>query len=91
MERIQIAKEIYLMNLSIMKKILDLISFKYDNRTSEFKYMKKQIMDYFYNTLNNKFKSLEDSKILKKCECGTNVRKGYKNCSCGGAGFINAK
>jgi len=90
MEKIQIAKEIYLMNLSIMKKILDLISFKYDKRTNEFKYMKKQIMDYFYNTLNNKFKSLVDLKILKKCECGTNIRKGYKNCSCGGSGYCNA-
>jgi len=87
----QIAKAIYLKELAVMKKILDLLAFKFDQRTNEFKYMKKQIMDYFYDTLNNKFRYLVNLKILKKCDCGTNVRKGYRKCKCGGSGFVNFK
>ena len=72
-----------------MKKILDLASFKFDKRTSEFKYFKSQIMDATYNGLKKLFAKLEQEKIIKKCSCGANVRKGYKKCECGGSGYCN--
>ena len=87
--KIQVAKKIYLEQLAVMKKLLDLMAFKLDQRTSDFKYMKSQIMDYFYNGLKKLFKELENEGIITKCSCGTNVRKGYKRCKCGGSGFIN--
>ena len=88
----QIAKLMFHMNLSIMKKILDLIEFKMDKRTSEYKFMKKQVMDYFYESLKKRFKQLSDEKIIEHCSCGANLRKGYKPCKdCGGCGFRNTK
>lgn len=87
--KIQLAKAIYLEQLAVMKKLLDLLSFKMDNRTKEFKYAKSQVMDYFYNGLKKLFKKLEEENIIEKCKCGTNVRKGYKQCVCGGSGFVN--
>jgi len=89
MEKIQIAREIYLASVKIMKKILDLLGFKMDKRTSDFKYAKSQVMDYFYEELRKEFKTLVDKKIIKKCPCGTNLRKGFKKCICGGSGYIN--
>jgi len=89
MQKIQLAREIYLKNLDIMKKTLDLLSFKFDCRTKEFKYFKSQVMDFTYNNLKKLFKHLESNKIIKKCSCGTNVRRGYSSCKCGGSGYIN--
>ncbi len=85
----QIAREIYLKSLSTMKKTLDLIAYGMDKRTTQYKFAKSQIMDYTYENLRKLFKTLSDNKIIKKCPCGTNVRKGYKNCICGGSGWIN--
>ncbi len=86
----QIAKAIYLKELAVMKKVLDLIAFKFDNRTNEYKYMKKQVMDYTYLGMQKLFGQFETEKLIKKCSCGTNVRKGYKPCICGGSGYLNA-
>ena len=85
----QIAKSIYLKELAVMKKILDLVAFKFDQRTNEYIYMKKQIMDYTYQAMKILFKQFENEKFIKKCPCGTNVRHGYKSCDCGGSGYIN--
>lgn len=88
--KIQIAKIVFLANLTIMKKVLDLGEFKLGKKTEDFKYYKKEIMDYFYKGLKKLFKQLFDSKIIKKCSCKANLRKGYSNCeSCGGSGFCN--
>lgn len=87
--KIQIAKMIFLANLSIMKKVLDLAGFKIDKRTNDYKYFKKEIMDYFYNGLKKLFETLEQEKIIKKCPCNASLRQGYKDCDCGGSGFIN--
>lgn len=89
MKDIQIARQIYLKSLDTMKRTLDLVAFKFDCRTKEYKYFRSQIMDFTYGNLNKIFKYLEDSKIIKKCSCGTNLRKGYKNCDCGGSGYCN--
>jgi len=87
--KIQIARAIYLGQLAIMKKLLDLMEFKMDKRTNDYKYTKSQIMDYTYEGLNKIYKKLEEEKIIERCSCGTNVRKGYKKCLCGGSGFRN--
>ncbi len=75
--------------MSTMKKTLDLVAYRIDKRTSHYKFAKSQIMNYTYENLRKLFKTLEDSKIIKKCDCGTTLRKGYKQCICGGSGFIN--
>lgn len=87
----QIAREIYSKALNTMKKTLDLIEFKFDKRTKEFKYFKSQLMDNTYENLIKLFKTLADAKIITKCPCGTNVRRGFKNCDCGGSGYTNYK
>ncbi len=87
--QIQLAGTIYLEQLGVMKQILSLAEFKFDKRTKEYLYFKSQVMDNFYNGLKKLFKKLEEQKILQKCSCGTNVRKGFRNCSCKGSGFIN--
>jgi len=87
--KIQLAKAIYLEQLTTMKKLLDLMAFKMDKRTKDFEYTKSQIMDYTYEGLNKLFKKLEEEKIITKCSCNTNVRKGYRKCLCGGSGWIN--
>ena len=91
MKTVQIAKETYLRSLKVMKKTLDLLSFKFDKRTTEYKYAKSQVMDYFFDELRKTFKYLADLGIIEKCPCGTNVRRGYKNCICGGSGYVNKK
>ena len=87
--KIQIAGTIYLEQMGVMKQILSLAEFKFDKRTKEYLYFKSQVMDNFYNGLKKLFKKLEEQKMIKRCSCNTNVRKGYRNCSCKGSGFIN--
>ena len=87
--KIQIARSIYLGQLTTMKKLLDLMAFKMDRRTKDFEYTKSQIMDYFYNGIAKLFKKMEEEKIIKKCSCKHSLRKGYSTCSCGGSGWIN--
>ena len=89
MKELQIAREIYLKAMETMKKTLDLIEFKFDCRTKEFKYFKSEIMENTYNNLRKLFKYLEDAKIIEKCPKSHNLRQGYKPCSCGGSGYIN--
>jgi len=87
--KIQIAGTIYLEQMKVMKQILSLAEFKFDKRTKEYLYFKSQVMDNFYNGLKKLFSKLEEQNMIKRCSCGTNVRKGYRNCSCKGSGFIN--
>ena len=89
MKEIQISREIFLKSMDTMKKTLDLIEFKFDKRTKEFKYFKSQIMNSTYDNLRKLFKFLEDNKIIEKCPHNHNLRQGFKNCSCGGSGYIN--
>jgi len=88
--RIQIAKHIFLAFLSIMKKILDLIAFKCDKKSDDYKFYKKQIMDYIYNGLRDLFKKLQSEGLIDKCSCGADLRNGYSDCQkCGGSGYKN--
>ena len=88
--KIQLPKSIYLEQLGVMKQILNLAEFKFDKRTKEYLYFKSQVMDNFYNGLKNLFKKLTEEKIIEKCKQHTSLRQGWKNCSCGGSGYINA-
>ena len=86
----QIAKNVFLMTLTIMKSTLSLLEFKLGKQTEDYKYAKKQIMDFTYNGLKKLFKQLQETKIIDKCSCGANLRTGYKSCDlCGGSGFCN--
>lgn len=86
--KVQIAKIIFHSLLTIMKKILDLVSFKVGKDSEEYKYYKREIMDYFYNGLKELFVELSNKKIFEKCPCNANLRYGYKTCKeCGGCGY----
>lgn len=87
--KIQIGKTIFLNTLDTMKRILDLIAFKTDENSKEYKYYKKEIMDNTYKNLKKLFKILEDEEILIKCPKRCSLRKGYSKCLCGGSGYIN--
>ena len=88
--KIQIAKIVFLTHLAIVKKILDLLEFKLGKNTDEYKYLKKQIFDYFYEGIKKMFKSMSDAEILQKCDCDSKIRNGYSPCDlCGGCGYKN--
>ena len=90
--KLQLARTIFLNALEVMKKNLDLVAFKFSKNSEDFRYFKKEIMDYTYNGLKKTFKQLEEQKIIIKCECGASLRNGWKSCeSCGGSGFTNSE
>ena len=90
MQNIQIAREVFLNNLDTMKKILDLIAFKTDEKSKEYCYYKKEIMNHTYKNLKKIFKTLSENKVIKKCSNKCNLRQGYSKCECGGSGYCNA-
>ena len=87
--KIQIGRLIFLECLDNMKKILDLIAFKTDEKSKEYQYYKKEIMNNTYKSLKKIFKELEKDKITEKCPKNCSLRKGYSKCLCGGSGWIN--
>lgn len=90
--KIQIAKIIFSTALAIMKKVLDLVAFKVGKNSEDYKFYKKEIMDYFYNGLKELFKDLCEKKLIERCQCKANLRNGYKPCEkCGGSGFKNVE
>jgi hypothetical protein len=73
-----------------MKNILNLLEFKLGKDSADFKFCKKEIMNYFYGALKNHFDTLTKKGIITKCECKNNLRQGYASCpKCGGCGFID--
>lgn len=88
--KIQIAKIMFLNSLSTMKAILDLIAFKVDKKSLDYKYYRKEIMNFTYGNLKKLFRTLSDEKIIVRCECKAKLRQGYSNCEfCGGSGYRN--
>lgn len=85
----QIPKTVFLNTLTSMKKILDLLEFKMNKNSDEYKYMKKEVMDYTYNALKKTFQELQENKVIKNCPNKCNLRCGFKTCQCGGSGFLN--
>lgn len=90
MKSVQIAKEIFLFTLSVMKSILSLLEFRLEKDSEAYKYAKQQVMFFFYNGLKDLFKKLEKQDIVEQCECNSNFRKGYSKCDmCAGSGYRN--
>ena len=90
MPKTYLCKEIFLLNLDIMKKNLDLVEFKLGKDTKDFKFCKKEIMNFTYNSLKKFFEELVKKEVITKCECKANLRQGYSNCKfCGGCGYID--
>ena len=87
--KIDIAKEIYLSHLTTIKRILDLIEFREGKDSEKFKYLKKQLFDYFYTDIKKLFKKLEAEKIIKRCPKNCSIRNGYTTCICNGSGYVN--
>jgi len=92
MNNTQIPAIIYLKAMTILKKTLDLASYKFGKKSDEYKYYREQIFDIFYNELKKLFKQMEKAKLIVKCECDANIRKGYTSCKkCRGCGYRNAQ
>lgn len=85
-----IAEVIFLEHLQIMKSILDLGEYGLRDDKKAYIYFKKQVMNLSYNGLKKIFEELEHEGVLQRCECASNLRKGYTDCKvCHGAGFKN--
>jgi len=84
----EIIKEIFWLCLNIMKSILSLAEFKLGKNSDDYRYFKKEVMDYFYNNLNKFYENLLKKDILERCKCGSKLRHGYSSCKdCGGSGY----
>jgi len=83
-----IAEQLFLTSLNIMKSVLDLAEFKFGKDSEDFKYFKKQIMNVTYSNLQETFRKLELDNEIEKCECKANLRHGYTDCkNCHGSGY----
>jgi len=87
--KIKLARAIYLAQLDILKKTLDLIEFKEGKDSDNFKFLKKQLFDYTYLNLSKLFKQLEDEGLIKRCTKKCSIRQGYTDCECNGSGYTN--
>ncbi len=81
-------KEIFWMNLEIMKSILSLAEFKMGKNTDEYAYFKREIMNKVYTSLLSFYKKAEKEDSIIKCVCKASLRRGYSKCKeCGGSGY----
>jgi hypothetical protein len=91
-ESTQLAREIYLKMMSVMKYTLDLEEFSYKEKGRDdprFKFFKKQLMEYTYNTMRSLFMNLEDLELIEQTEHEEDVKDGFKQTPSGGSGYIN--
>jgi len=81
-------KNIFEMQLDIMKKGLSLGEFKFGKDTDQFKYFKQELMNFHYEGLKKFFlKGVKDGDFLA-CDCGASLRHGWQACSfCAGSGY----
>lgn len=88
-----IAKSIFEMQLGTMKNVLKLMEFRFGGRESEsFRYIKEQVMNFFYDGLRRFFQQGVDEGAFEPCPCGANLRKGWQKCeSCSGSGYKDKK
>jgi hypothetical protein len=89
----QVAKAIFLREITGMKNILNMGEFRIGNRnSSEFKYFRKVVMDEYYQAMIDLFTKLQTKGVLKKCQCNADIREGYDACPlCNGAGWCNTE
>jgi hypothetical protein len=75
-----------------MKELLDLIAIKADKKSSDYKFYKSKIMDFFYTDLEDDFRELAEDEFLEECECRSSLRNGWNECPyCSGAGYKNSE
>jgi hypothetical protein len=87
-----ISKNIFELNLGIMKNTLKLMEFKFGGRDSDqFKFVKEQIMNFHYDAIKRFFLDGVKEGAFEKCSCGANLRQGWRNCICAGSGFKDSK
>lgn len=86
-----LAKEIFALQLGIMKNILKLGEFKFGGKDSDqFKYFKESVMNYVYDGTKKFFIQGVSNGVFEKCDCGGNLRRGWKDCpKCAGSGFCD--
>ena len=57
-------------------------------RTDEYKYFKKEVMNFVYDGLTKFYVDLLKKDLVKRCSCGATIRRGYSSCkNCGGSGY----
>jgi len=84
-------KKIFLLNLKIMKEILDLLSLKFSKKSEDYKILKKEVMNSVYNNLKEFYQNLQNEKNIKRCPNKCDLRNGFDKCVCGGSGYIELK
>lgn len=91
-ESTQLAKNIYLKMMSVMKYTLDLEEYSYKEKGRDdprFKFFKKQLMEYTYNSMRTLFEDLEDLDLIQQTEIEEDVKDGFKQSPSGGSGYVN--
>jgi len=90
-EKDVITGTIYQETLSAMKRILDLGEFKIGASNSrDFAFFKREVMDSIYGSLSKIYEEMEMDGVAKKCPyCDSDLRKGWKPCTCRGSGYIS--
>ena len=67
----------------------DLGQYKLGKKSEDFIYYKQQVMSFFYSGLKTLFKQMTEEKLIVRCPDKCSLRQGYKDCLCGGSGWIN--
>ena len=81
-------KEIFHMNLTIMKDCLNLAEYTMSRESVAFRSFRKQTMMFFYNEMRQFFSKMVVAGKIEQCECGADVKDGYTSCEkCGGCGY----
>jgi hypothetical protein len=86
--KMNLAKSIFEMQLAIMKRILKLGEFKFGKDSDQFRFYKEETMNAVYENSKKLFQQGVSEGVFEKCDCGANLRHGWKSCeSCCGSGF----
>jgi len=89
----QLTGVLYQETLTAMKRILDLGEFKIGAANSkEYAFFKREVMDSVYTALRATYESWEEDGIVRSCDLCSNpsdLRKGWKRCSCRGCGYLS--
>ena len=81
-------RDLFILQLSIMKNILNLGEFKLGKTSEDYKFFKREVMNCFYNSLKKYLEELRKEGNVQYCECKTKMRSGYSECKfCGGCGY----
>ncbi len=86
------SKAIFELMLDVMKKQLKLAEFGFGGKDAEaFLYFKEQTMNHFYDTTKKLYQQGIADGTFEYCNCGASIRKGHKDCECGGSGYRDKK